>query len=100
MLIEFDRVVGFDWDDGNLGKNARHGVDNQEIEQVFFNQPLLLAPDAQHSATEYRYRALGKTDRGRHLMVVFTLRADATLIRVVSARSMNRKERGSYGQKT
>jgi hypothetical protein len=99
-VIDFDRVVGFDWDAGNLGKNARHGVDNREIEQVFANQPLLLASDALHSVTESRYRALGITDRGRQLMVIFTLRAEATLIRVVSARSMNRKERRIYGQKT
>ena len=99
-MIDFDRVVGFDSDAGNVGKNARHGVDNREIEQVFFNQPLQVAPDALHSAMERRYRALGKTDRGRHLVVIFTLRAEATLIRVVSARAMNRKERQVYGQKT
>ena len=99
-MIDFDRVVGFDWDAGNRGKNVRHGVDNREIEQVFANQPLLLAPDALHSATERRYRALGITDQGRPLMVIFTLRAEATLIRVVSARLMNRKERRIYGQKT
>lgn len=97
-MIDFGRVVGFDWDAGNLGKNAKHDVDNREIEEVFFNQPLLVTSDAGHSMTERRYRALGTTDHGRRLMVIFTLRANSSLIRIVSARPMNRKERASYGE--
>jgi uncharacterized DUF497 family protein len=97
-MIDLGRVVGFDWDADNLGKNARHGVENREIEEVFFNQPLLLAHDPGHSITESRYRALGRTDRGRCLMVIFALRVENTLIRVISARLMNRKERASYGE--
>lgn len=99
-MIDFGRVVGFDWDGGNLGKNARHGVDNREIEEVFFNQPLLLTPDTGHSGVELRCRALGRTHAGRHVMVVFTLRAGATLIRVISARPMSRKERTLYGKES
>jgi uncharacterized DUF497 family protein len=38
--------------------------------------------------------ALGQTDAGRSLFVVFTIRD--TLIRVISARDMNRKEREVY----
>jgi uncharacterized DUF497 family protein len=41
---------------------------------------------------------LGKTDDGRQLHVTFTLRAKGTLIRVISARDMNRKERAIYEQ--
>ena len=97
-MIDFGRVVGFDWDAGNLGKNAKHGVDNREIEEVFFNQPLLVTSDAGHSIAEPRYRALGTSDQGRLLMVIFTLRANGGLIRIVSARPMNRKERASHGE--
>ncbi|MBI4692980.1 MAG: BrnT family toxin [Gammaproteobacteria bacterium] len=62
--MDFELVSGFDWDAGNLGKNAKHGVDNREAEEVFFNQPLLLTPDDIHSDSEVRWRALGRTDNG------------------------------------
>ncbi|MFZ5875340.1 MAG: BrnT family toxin [Nitrospirota bacterium] len=86
---------GFDWDEGNVGKNwERHRVTPAECEQTFFNRPLVVAPDAAHSVHEARYYLLGQTDRGRRLFVVFTLRRDR--IRVISARDMNRKERERY----
>jgi len=88
-------VVGFDWDEGNTDKNlTTHNVENWECEQVFFNQPLLVLDDLRHSTTEKRWAAFGKTDAGRLLIVVFAKRQD--LIGVISARDMNRKERGFY----
>jgi hypothetical protein len=45
-----------------------------------------------------RYHALGSTDERRLLHITFTLRASATLIRVISARDMRRKERIYYEQ--
>ena len=56
-----------------------------ECEQVFFNRPVVVAEDAEHSRQEERLFALGQTDAGRLLFVVFTIRRD--LIRVISARS-------------
>ncbi len=95
MKDEFASVVGFDWDEGNTDKNLiTHNVENWECEQVFFNQPLVVLDDLRHSMTEKRWAAFGKTDAGRLLMVVFAKRQD--LIRVISARDMNRKERGFY----
>jgi len=71
-----------------------------EAEEVFFNDPVLIVEDARHSQAEPRYHALGKTNLGRSLHVTFTLRAEATLIRVISARDMHRKERARYEQET
>ncbi len=89
------KCVGFDWDEGNLTKNwARHRVAGAECEQVFFNRPLVAADDEEHSKEEPRFYVLGQTDAGRHLFVVFTMRRD--LIRVISARDMNRRERAEY----
>jgi len=100
-MIDFSRIVGFDWDEGNSRKSAgKHGVDQNEAEQVFANEPLLVAADALHSLVEERYHALGRTNDGRQLHVTFTLRAEDTLIRVISARDMNRKERGRYDPQT
>lgn len=90
--------VGFQWDEGNRDKNWwRHQVTDSECEQVFFNAPLVLAPDARHSSSEARYYVLGRTDADRWLFVAFTIR-DA-YIRVISARDMNEKEAKKYGSR-
>jgi len=96
-MIDFDHITGFQWDIGNAYKsNEKHVVSQGEAEEIFFNQPLLIAGDEKHSLEERRYLALGITLVGRLLSVVFTLRKQATLIRLVSARPMSRKERAFY----
>jgi hypothetical protein len=98
-MIDWTGVTGFDWDQGNARKSAdKHGVSQAEAERVFFNEPLLVVPDSKHSEQEMRYHALGSTDERRLLHITFTLRASATLIRVISARDMHRKERIYYEQ--
>jgi uncharacterized DUF497 family protein len=97
-VIDLSAIVGFDWDEGNARKNERHGVSMAESEQLFFNIPLLLLDDVAHSQSEPRYHALGKTTDGRRLHCSFTLRDDGRLIRVISARDMNRKEQAIYDQ--
>jgi uncharacterized DUF497 family protein len=87
--------IGFDWDEGNIGKNwPTHRVTDWECEEVFFNQPLAVGSDSGHSRGELRYYALGQTDRGRWLYVAFTVRD--RLIRPISARDMNARERRIY----
>ena len=89
------RCVGFDWDDGNLLKNwEKHGVSASECEQVFFNLPLVTSSDVVHSDYEARFYTLGKSDAGKHFFIVFTVRNN--LIRIVSARNMNSKERKAF----
>jgi uncharacterized DUF497 family protein len=89
--------TGFEWDDGNLLKNyEKHRVSAPECEQVFFNKPLITGSDKKHSQKEVRFYALGQTDAGRPLFVVFTVRE--SLIRVISAREMNKKERKVYSK--
>jgi uncharacterized protein len=98
---EWNRVEGFEWDEGNARKSAeKHGVSQAEAESVFFSNPLVVVPDPRHSHAESRYHALGRTVSGRLLHVVFTLRRRETLIRVISARDMNRKERTVYAKET
>ena len=97
-MIDFARIVGFDWDRGNALKNDKHGVTMLEAEQVFFLVPLIVTPDERHSRAEPRLRALGQTLLGRRLTIIFTLRSEGTLLRVISARDMHRKERTLYEQ--
>jgi hypothetical protein len=96
-MIDWTRVVGFDWDAGNERKSLeKHRVSQAEAEQAFFNAPLLVLEDDRHSFEEARFHALGRTDEDRRLHVTFTLRRDGALIRVISAREMSARERLAY----
>jgi uncharacterized DUF497 family protein len=100
-MIDFERITGFDWDEGNRRKNFdSHGVADFEAEEIFFDPGVTIAPDSGHSQKEPRWVAYGATIEGRLLTIVFTLRTERTLIRIVSARDMSRKERKIHGQKT
>lgn len=100
-MIDFSLVTGFDWDVGNARKNAESDdVSQAEAEQVFFNQPLIVTLVEKHSEGEQRVRALGITNIGRLLPMIFMMRADGELIRVISARDTHRKERKEYEQAT
>ncbi len=91
------RAEQFNWDRFNIDKiKIRHNVQPFECEEVFFNE-LYVFPDERHSQAESRYYALGMTDSGRALFVVFTLRLNR--IRVISARDASRAERKIYYEK-
>ena len=96
-MIDFEQITGFEWDEGNSRKSAdKHDVSQAEAESIFFNDPLIVAEDIKHSEREPRLNALGKTSQNRLLHITFTLRQNGTLIRVISARDMHRKERKEY----
>ena len=98
-MIDLDQIAGFDWDDGNSRKSAdKHDVNQAEAESVFFNDPLIVVEDTKHSEAEPRLNALGKTAQNRLRHITFTLRQHGTMIRVISARDMHRKERKAYEQ--
>ncbi len=83
------------WDVGNRGKNlGKHGVSDLECEEIFFNQPLLVAIDDGDSQGEDRCFVLGRTNRGRRHFLVFTPRR--LRIRVISARDMTKAEKAIY----
>ena len=92
-------MAGFDWDPGTRAKCEKHGVSVVEVEGLF-SKPLLVIPDASHSESEERLRAIGKTASGRSVFLVFTIRVRAgkRVIRPVSARYMHRKEVKHYEQ--
>ena len=97
-MIDLAAIEGFEWDEGNVHKSLlKHAVTQAEAEQVFTREPLL-AVDVKHSNAEARFQALGETAQGRRLHVTFTLRASGKLVRIISARDMNRKEKIAYEQ--
>jgi uncharacterized DUF497 family protein len=71
-------ALSFDWDEANLGMGhvARHNVTPEEVEQVFANDPMDLGADAVDG--EERYTGVGHTNRLRVLVLVWTMRGDAT----------------------
>ena len=90
-------LEGFEWDAGNSDKNwLRHSVRQVEAEQAMMSRPLTLAADIRHSQQEPRFLALGQTNAGRLLTVVFTVRGNR--IRVISARAMSETEQRVYAQ--
>jgi len=83
-------ITDFEWDEGNEPKILRkHHVPSQEAEEVFYNDPLV------RRARRGRYLAFGQTDAGRYVFVVFIRKAHG-VIRVITARDMDRAERAAY----
>lgn len=94
-LPNFNEIDGFDWDNGNIEKNwKKHNVRSGEIEEIFFNDPLVVLKDDLHSDSETRYMCLGITDTLRKLFCVFTIQNNK--IRPISARDMTPRERKAY----
>jgi len=90
-------ALGFEWDEGNIGKNKKHNVEDKEAEEVFFDKHRYIFKDVVHSQQEERFRIIGRTKKGRLLFVVFTKRDEK--IRIISARNINKKEVYLYEEK-
>jgi len=90
-----ENCTGFEWDDANITKNwEKHEVSTVECEQIFFNKPLIVKRDSEHSKIENRYYVLGRTNMNRLLFAVFTVRNDK--IRIISTRDMTVPEIERY----
>lgn len=83
------KIVRFEWDEWNVEHIARHGVKPDEAEEVLWNGPLIRQG---RSGTRV---ALGQTEAGRLLAVVFAVRSGHAVY-VVTARDMDHKERRLY----
>lgn len=59
----------FVWDEDNEDHLARHGIREDEAEEVFFN-PYVITPNKKHHGPK-RFRIDGKTNSGRKLRVIF-----------------------------
>jgi hypothetical protein len=89
--------TGFEWDQGNITKNwETHSVSAGECEQIFFNKPLIVKRDSEHSQFENRYYVLGRTNIDRLLFAVSTVRKEK--IRIISARDMTSSEIERYNK--
>jgi uncharacterized DUF497 family protein len=92
--------VRFEWDQRKAESNLhKHRVTFEEAATVFLDVHGFDVPDRKHSAAEVRAIRIGMSIHSRVLMVVHTERSkdhDKEIIRIVSARRANRKERAFY----
>jgi len=92
-------IDDFVWLPDVLEKLAiKHGVTQDEAEEVFFNRPRYRFVESGHRRGEDVYSASGQTDAGRYLIVFFIHKPDNTAL-ILSARDMDQKERRRYERK-
>jgi len=87
----------FEWDERkNRFNKKKHGISFEEAKSVFFDERALEFYDDEHSEWENRYLLLGLSCRLRMLLVCFCLRAEGSVIRIISARRPTKKEKHLY----
>jgi uncharacterized DUF497 family protein len=85
----------YEWDEDRARTNLRkHQVSFQEGATVFNDLRIATQPDLDHSHDEQRYMGIGRSVRGRILVVAFTERGDK--IRLISCRKATSRERKVY----
>ena len=93
------RVYDFIWLPDVVEKlEAKHQVTTDEVEEVFFNQPRFRFMEKGRVQGEDMFSALGQTDAGRYLVVLFIFKPRDIALSI-SARDMNAGERKRYGRK-
>ncbi len=89
-----------DWDEEKnlLNQRDHQGLTFEEAATVFDDQYGRIVPDDAHSFGERRYTLIGMSSAGRLLRVTYTERG--RLLRIISARRADRRERKRYEQGT
>ena len=84
----------FDWDAGNRGKNAKHGVSDEAIEGLFRQPTVFVGRVTEPAQDEPRWLLLGIDATQRHLALILTRRDNR--IRPISCRPMRTGEKRIY----
>ena len=85
----------FEWDEEKAQSNwSRHQVSFAEGATIFHDLFVATTPDPDHSEDEERYISIGRSVKGRLLVIVHTKRGDKT--RLISCRKATPAERRSY----
>lgn len=84
------RIVDFEWDEGNtLHLQLCHGIEPEEAEEVFANEPFYRKTKKGH------YAVFGPTLDGRYLTIIFELKPKGTA-RPITGWDMSRAELHNY----
>jgi uncharacterized protein len=85
----------FEWDERKAEFNAtKHGITFEEASTVFADSLSLTIEDPLHSQDENRFVIIGRSEKQRIVVVVYTERGDS--IRLISARQATARERNTY----
>ncbi len=74
---------------------SKHNVKTMEVEEILTNRPYFRLVSKGNRPGENVYSAMGQTDTGRYLIVIFILKAHHRAL-IISARDMSRTERRNY----
>ena len=74
---------------------TKHKINQNEVLEVFLNNPYLRFVEKGHYSGENVYSALSKTDNGRYLIVFFIHKKNKKAL-ILSARDMTKNERKRY----
>src|SRR5262245_52322751 len=90
-------LLRFEWDDSKDRTNRKkHGISFQEAMTVFTDEHALLIDDPEHSDQEDRFILLGLSSSLKMLVVCHCYRGREGIIRIISARRANSRERRMY----
>lgn len=85
----------FEWDNEKAERNKeKHGISFSEAATVFGDPLAMTFSDPDHSVGEHRFLTFGTTATGTAVVVVHTDRDD--IIRIISTRTMTRREKVMY----
>jgi uncharacterized DUF497 family protein len=85
----------FKWDESKRNVNIRkHGIDFSDVVNIFYDDETIIIEDPKQY-NERRYIALGLDIKCRTVLVVHVYR-EIDVIRVISARKANKKERKQF----
>jgi len=88
--------IRYDWDEEKAKKNElKHGITFMSAANAFNDPNALLLDDAKHSIIELRQWLIGETDVGI-VVVVFAPQSTGSVVRIISVRHANYKERKRY----
>ncbi len=87
--------LNFEWDEEKAQVNLKkHRVSFEEAMTVFVDPLSMTISDPDHSVNEFRYIDVGRSEKGRVLLVVYAERGSN--IRLISCRKATHSERRRY----
>lgn len=90
-------MLQFEWDDKKNQNNIKkHGISFEEAASVFEDDESLIIADDEHSNDEERFILIGFSFKTNLLVVCHCYREKDSIIRIISARKADSKERQKY----
>lgn len=95
------RIAELYWRRDRIDHIARHGITPEEVDEAVFDDPgglLLRVGPAERNPDETIYRYFGRTESGRHLLVVLLYLGEGIAM-PVTARDMTVGERRRFDER-